>query len=161
MSTISLQLIYTVFVINEQNFLLSTNDFQRGHKNLSPLFKIRKKRGKRKRKKREKNFWNNNFKIIWSKLCWFIWCTRPQFPASELWLCHWRCPWCNGYRRRKWTRWHEFKSWIRLIAFHIALIPMNPIILPPTMSKIVGQTRFFSLGEATSLGEGKLWIQTC
>ena len=33
---------------------------------------------------------------------------------------------------------------------------MNPIILPP-----VGQTRFFSLGEATSLGEGKLRIQTC
>ena len=27
---------------------------------------------------------------------------------------------------------------------------MNPIILPP------GQTGFFSLGEATSLGEGKL-----
>ena len=38
---------------------------------------------------------------------------------------------------------------------------MNPIILPPAMGKIVGQTRFFSLGEATSLGEGKLWIQTC
>ena len=33
---------------------------------------------------------------------------------------------------------------------------MNPIILPPAMGKIVGQTRFFSLGEATSLGEGKL-----
>ena len=31
-------------------------------------------------------------------------------------------PWCNGYRRRKWTRRHEFKSWPRLIAFHIALI---------------------------------------
>ena len=29
---------------------------------------------------------------------------------------------------------------------------MNPIILPP----IVGQTRLFSLGEVTSLGEGKL-----
>ena len=42
-----------------------------------------------------------------------------------------RCPCCNGYR-------------------------MNPIILPPTMGKIVGQTRFFSLGEATSLVEGKL-----
>ena len=28
---------------------------------------------------------------------------------------------------------------------------INPIILPP-----VGQTRLFSLGEATSLGEGKL-----
>ncbi len=33
---------------------------------------------------------------------------------------------------------------------------MNPIILPPAMGKIVGQTSFFSLGEATSLGEGKL-----
>ena len=33
---------------------------------------------------------------------------------------------------------------------------MNPIILPPAMGKIVGQTRFFSHGEATSLGEGKL-----
>ena len=36
---------------------------------------------------------------------------------------------------------------------------MNPIILPPAMGKKIGQTRFFSLGEATSLGEGKLWIQ--
>ena len=26
---------------------------------------------------------------------------------------------------------------------------------------MIGKTRFFSLGEATSLGEGKLWIQTC
>ena len=33
---------------------------------------------------------------------------------------------------------------------------MNPIILPPAMGKIVGQTSFFSLGEATSLGEQKL-----
>ena len=43
--------------------------------------------------------------------------------------CHtthsWRCPWCNGYRCRKWTRRHEFKSWTRLIAFHIALIPSS------------------------------------
>ena len=31
--------------------------------------------------------------------------------------------WCSRYRRRKWTRRHEFKSWPRLIAFHIALIP--------------------------------------
>ena len=35
---------------------------------------------------------------------------------------------------------------------------MNPIILTPAMGKIVGQTRFISLGEATSLGEGKLQI---
>ena len=33
---------------------------------------------------------------------------------------------------------------------------MNPIILPPAMGKIVGQTGFFNLGEATSFGEGKL-----
>ena len=32
---------------------------------------------------------------------------------------------------------------------------MNPIILPPAMGKIVGQTRFFSPGKVTSLGEGK------
>ena len=33
---------------------------------------------------------------------------------------------------------------------------MNPIILPPAMGKIVGQTRFFSRSDATCLGEGKL-----
>ena len=36
-------------------------------------------------------------------------------------------PWCNGYRRRKWTRRHEFKSSKRLIAFHIALIPLRKV----------------------------------
>ena len=42
-----------------------------------------------------------------------------------------RCPWCNGYCRRKWIRRHEFKSWTRLIAYHIALGKgMNPIISP-------------------------------
>ena len=39
----------------------------------------------------------------------------------------WRCPWCNGYRRRIWTRRHEFKSWTWLIAFHIALIPFGKV----------------------------------
>ena len=39
----------------------------------------------------------------------------------------WKYPWCNGYRRRKWTRRHEFKSWTRLIAFHIALIPLGKV----------------------------------
>ena len=48
------------------------------------------------------------------------------------------CPWCNGYRHRKWTRRHEFKSWTLLIAFHIALTlgkGMNPVILPAAMGK--------------------------
>ena len=38
-----------------------------------------------------------------------------------------RCPWCNGYRRRKLTRHYEFKSWTRLIAFHITLIPLGKV----------------------------------
>ena len=33
----------------------------------------------------------------------------------------------RGYRRRKWTRRHEFKSWMTLIAFHIALIPLGKV----------------------------------
>ena len=39
----------------------------------------------------------------------------------------WRCPWCNGHRRSIWTLRHEFKSWMRLIAFHIALIPLGKL----------------------------------
>ena len=39
----------------------------------------------------------------------------------------WMCPWCNGYRRRKWTRRNDFKSWTRFIAFHIALIPLGKV----------------------------------
>ena len=38
-----------------------------------------------------------------------------------------RCPWCDCYRRRKWTRRHEFKSWTRLVAFHIAPIPLGKV----------------------------------
>ena len=33
----------------------------------------------------------------------------------------------NGYRRRRWTGRHEFKSWTRLIAFHTALIPFGKV----------------------------------
>ena len=69
----------------------------------------------------------------------------------------WRCPWCNGYRRRKWTRRHEFKSWTRIIAFHIALISLGKLWIQIFSLQLwVGQTRFSSLGEATSLEEGKL-----
>ena len=34
-----------------------------------------------------------------------------------------RCPWCNAYHRRKWTWGYKFKSWTRLVAFHIAQYP--------------------------------------
>ena len=40
---------------------------------------------------------------------------------------NWRCLWCNGYCLWKWTRRYEFKSWTRLIAFHIALIPLGKV----------------------------------
>ena len=46
---------------------------------------------------------------------------------SLLLFIHWRCMWCNSYRRWKWTRRHEFKFWTRLIAFHIALIPLGKV----------------------------------
>ena len=36
---------------------------------------------------------------------------------------------CSRYRRRKWTRRHEFKSYTRLIAFHIALIPLGKVLI--------------------------------
>ena len=38
-----------------------------------------------------------------------------------------RCLWCNGYCRRIRTRRHEFKSSTRIIAFHIALIPLGKV----------------------------------
>ena len=37
------------------------------------------------------------------------------------------CPWCNGYHHRKWTWQHVFKSWMRLIAFQIGLIPLGKV----------------------------------
>ena len=67
----------------------------------------------------------------------------PVSTVSIVWLCGWhgrnknvtvmvptlltRCPWYSCYRRRKWTRRHEFKSWTRMIAFHIALIPLGKV----------------------------------
>ena len=54
------------------------------------------------------------------------------------------------------------KSWTRLIAFHIALIPLGKVWIQLFSLQLwVGQTDFFSLGATNNLGEGKLWIQTC
>ena len=49
----------------------------------------------------------------------------------------WRYPCCNGYRRRNWTRWHEFKSWTDCISHSTNTLGkgMNPIILPPAKGK--------------------------
>ena len=89
-----------------------------------------------------KNMSKNVTKLL-MHCCWFVFvfCTNlwDQIIIIIITTLIRKCPWCNGYRRRKWTRRHEFKSWTRLIAFHIALIPlgkgMNPIIIPPAMGK--------------------------
>ena len=52
----------------------------------------------------------------------------------------------RGYRRRKWTQRHEFKSWTRLIAFHMALILLGKVWIQLFSLQLVGQTRFFILG---------------
>ena len=89
--------------------------------------------------------------------------TLLRFKKNWPCIATWRCLWCNGYRRRKWTRRHEFKSWTRLIAFHIALIPLGKVWIQLFSLQLWVNSRadwFFSLDEATSL-EVKLWIQTC
>ena len=42
----------------------------------------------------------------------------------------WRCQWCNGYRRRNWTRRHEFESWTDCISHSTNTLGkgMNPIV---------------------------------
>ena len=58
-----------------------------------------------------------------SRLSIFILLRNLRFGGARLW----RCPWCNRYRRRQWTQRLDFKSWTRLIAFHIALIPLGKV----------------------------------
>ena len=51
----------------------------------------------------------------------------------------------------------RFKSWTRLIAFHIALTPLGKVWIQLFSFQLWVNSRedwFFSLGEATSLGEG-------
>ena len=66
-----------------------------------------------------------------------------------------RHSWRNGYHRRKWNRLPEFKSWTRLFAFHIALIPWERYESNYSPS-ICG---LFNLRMATCLKNEKLWIQ--
>ena len=53
---------------------------------------------------------------------------------------------CNGYRRRKWTQRHEFKSWMRLVAFHRALIPFGKVWIQ------LFSLQLFSTADAISSG---------
>ena len=72
-----------------------------------------------------------SLKIKWQQISFISFMQSISIPKVDEFVSqlhtYWRCPWCNGYRRRKWTRRHEFKSWTRLIAFHIALIPLRKV----------------------------------
>ena len=92
---------------------------------------------------------------IISLIFFHLWCTGiqnpcelkfvlfllPLFLMDEFLFVHipfdWKCPWCNGYRRRNWTRRHEFKSWTDCISHSTNTLGkgMNPVILPPAMGK--------------------------
>ena len=68
---------------------------------------------------------NNSLLILWwHRLLHGLWSLASRY-INTIYI--WRCPWCNGYRCRKWTRRHEFNSWTKLIALHIALIPLGKI----------------------------------
>ena len=81
--------------------------------------------------------WRERVKdICASGTTWWWWWWYIRFASSFLyWVLLsfiikqsiWRCPWCNDYRHRIWTRRYEFNSWTRLIAFHIALIPLGKV----------------------------------
>ena len=88
------------------------------------LWKLNQKRSaikKKKKKKKKHCSWHSEELVVgdfdWKFLDW----GSRQKPLPR------RCPWCNGYRLRIWTRRHDFKSWTRLIAFLIALIPLGKI----------------------------------
>ena len=56
--------------------------------------------------------------------------TNLQFGISKTKSCNKpdvKCHWCNGYRRRKWTRRYEFKSRTIVIAFYIAQIHFGKV----------------------------------
>ena len=83
---------------------------------------------KSKKEKRKNQFPSLFFSILWGPYEAHQQQSLILSPSCSLGLFFLRrCPWCNGYRRRNWTRRHEFKSWTRLIAFHIALISLGKV----------------------------------
>ena len=72
------------------------------------------------RKKLHKLVLANRFEIAIITIC------LRWLASQKCYLVIW-CLWCNCYRRWKWTRRHEFKSWTRPIAFHIVLIPLGKV----------------------------------
>ena len=64
--------------------------------------------------------------------------------------------WCYGYHCRKWSRQPEFKSTMRLFAFHITLQSLGKVWIQLFTLQLWVNNRadlFLNLGMATSLGE--------
>ena len=69
----------------------------------------------------------------WAWVCMYV-CSFTRVCSKNLFNL-WRCPWCNGYSRRKWTRWHvQILDEADCIS-HSTNTLGNPIILPPAMGK--------------------------
>ena len=87
----------------------------------------------------QSNWWQAVYDMGWGVLDLVKPVWKPALNCQNLvtWFPYIACPWCNGYRRRKWTRWHEFKSWTDCISHRTNTLGkrMNPIILPPAMGK--------------------------
>ena len=69
---------------------------------------------------------------IWISVAVSIFYEENHYTTSASWTyihtyIYIEVPWYNGYRRRKWTRWPVFTSWMMLIAFHIALTLLGKI----------------------------------
>ena len=91
--------------------------------------------------------------------------------SLSIYIYIYRCRWterrhssCNGYRRRKWNRRREFKSWTRSFAFHSVLRLLRKVCIQlfSILSNgwIVGQSELSDFVMVISLIEIKLWIQT-
>ena len=59
-----------------------------------------------------------------AKVCSHLILCRPKRSEN---LYEFQYQWCNGYRRRIHTQRPEFKSWTRLIAFHISQITLRKV----------------------------------
>ena len=96
----------------------------------------------------EDNFERGNSEVCWMELKWALTPTRyfsHTHTHTQIYThthIH-QYGWCNDYRRRKWTRWHAFKSWMRLIAFHIALISFPKVLIQLFSLKLWANSRAY------------------
>ena len=85
-----------------------------------------------------------------------------SFRIGFILSCYRRRSWCDDYRRRKFTRLLEFKTWTRLFAFHIALITLGKVWILLFFLQLCIDRRtelLFEIDIVTSLKK-KNWIQT-